>query len=143
MGKGIVKTSVGVGAAALLGMASPGCGNDQNSTSPTTLPESQAESAESAQTEQAPMESPENTAEGQQQSSEPTPVPAEQNPESQSTAEQQASSNSAEEGSQQQASENQPSETVDCSGSKRFTEACGYASPTRYAVLDPGSIANE
>lgn len=26
---------------------------------------------------------------------------------------------------------------------KAFTEACGYASPTRYAVLDPASIINE
>ena len=28
-------------------------------------------------------------------------------------------------------------------GSDHFTEACGYASPTRYAVLDPKSIVNE
>ncbi len=35
-----------------------------------------------------------------------------------------------------------PSAGPDCSGKDRFTEACGYGSPTRYAVLDPSAIRN-
>ncbi len=31
----------------------------------------------------------------------------------------------------------------DCQGEDRFTEACGYQSPTAYAVLDPEAIRNE
>jgi hypothetical protein len=30
----------------------------------------------------------------------------------------------------------------DCKGKDQFTEACGYASPSRYAALDPAGIRN-
>jgi hypothetical protein len=30
----------------------------------------------------------------------------------------------------------------ECLGKDQFTEKCGYMSPTKYAVLDPGSIVN-
>jgi hypothetical protein len=30
----------------------------------------------------------------------------------------------------------------DCRGKDQFTEACGYASPTKYAALDPTGIRN-
>ncbi len=32
--------------------------------------------------------------------------------------------------------------TPDCLGTDQFTEKCGYKSPTKYAVLDPSSIVN-
>ena len=35
-----------------------------------------------------------------------------------------------------------PAAGPDCKGKDRFTEACGYASPTRYAALDPRGIVN-
>ena len=35
-----------------------------------------------------------------------------------------------------------PTQKPDCSGKDQFTEACGYASPTKYAALDPHGIRN-
>ncbi len=36
-----------------------------------------------------------------------------------------------------------PATKPDCEGKDAFTEACGYASPTKYAALDPTGIVNE
>jgi len=35
-----------------------------------------------------------------------------------------------------------PAAGLDCEDKDHFTEACGYGSPTKYAVLDPNGIRN-
>ena len=93
MNKKDIARSVGIGTAALLGLAAPGCHHPKPVTPPpVTSPASEPATAETPATVPATTEP-------------ATPAP-------------------------------------DCNGKDKFTDACGYPSPTRYAVLDPKSIVN-
>ena len=121
--KDLAKASLGVGTAALLGLTSPAC----SSTTPQDN-ETPATQADAVQT----TESTESTTEGAVQPQ------GEQAAQTEETGEQNEATGEQNEVAQEPAATNEP----DCSGSKQFTEECGYGSPTRYAVLHPQRIVN-
>jgi hypothetical protein len=130
--KDLAKASVGVGAVALLGLTSPACG----STTPQGS-ESQPTQTDTAQPAESASES-QPTQTGTAQPAE-SAAPADGGAVESQGAQETPPATSGEQS--KVANEPEGQSKVDCSRPNTSPE-CGYASPTRYAVLDPRRIVN-
>ena len=136
MKKKIVRRGIGIGAAAVMSVGLSGCPGKKVEPADEKPAEAQTRSQAKSATTEGSSE-PAATQEATGSDEEASTGEGEQE---EATGES-ANDDGAEKeeaGSEKPAVADMP----DCKGKDRFTEKCGYKSPTRYAVLDPATIVN-
>jgi hypothetical protein len=134
MKKKIVRSGVGIGAAAAMSVGLSGCPKQPESPPPEE-PEQVQTVDESTDEEPAATDEEPAAADEEPAATDEEPAATDEPGDADDTSASADDAPAADEPPQ-------PAIHPDCKGKDQFTEKCGYKSPTKYAVLDPASILN-